>query len=235
MQPDETARHLFSGIAPNYDRPAEVLSLFQYSRWHRFLVSRLPSLDNGLVLDMATGTGAVALKTARRTGARIIGADITRPMLTQAKARAAREGLLNRLQLVECTAEAIPFDDGAFDAVVFTYLLRYVSDVPSTLREMARVLKPGGTMLSLDFAVPAPALYPLWRLYTSVVLPLGGAILSPSWRRVGAFLDGSIRGFYRRWPEHRLIELWRECGFPRVTSKRLSFGGALVMWGAKAS
>jgi len=89
-------------------------------------------------------------------------------------------------------------------------------------------------MVSLDFAVPAPVLYPLWRLYTSLVLPLGGAVLSPSWMRVGAFLGGSIRGFYRRWPEHRLAEVWRECGFPRVASRRLSFGGALVMWGTKA-
>src|SRR3989304_3940147 len=150
MQPDETARHLFTGIAPNYDRPAEVLSLFQYSRWHRFLLSKLPPVDEARVLDMATGTGAVALKVARGTSAHVIGADVTRPMLARANTRAAREGLSRRLDLAECTAEAIPFVDGAFDAVIFTYLLRYVSDVPSTLRELTRVLKPGGVMLSLE-------------------------------------------------------------------------------------
>ena len=235
MQPSETARRLFSGIASNYDRPAEVLSLFQYSRWHRFLLSKLPPLDGARVLDMATGTGAVALKVAQRPGARVIGADVTRPMLVQAKARAAREGLSPRLELVECTAEAVPFTDGAFDAVIFTYLLRYVSDVPSTLRELARVLRPGGVMLSLDFAVPGPMAYPLWRLYTSLVLPLGGAVLSASWMRASGFLGKSIRGFYRQWPEGRLTDLWRECGFPRVASKRLSLGGALVMWGVKAT
>ena len=235
MQPSETARRLFSGIASNYDRPAEVLSLFQYSRWHRFLLSKLPPLDGARVLDMATGTGAVALKVAQRPGARVIGADVTRPMLVQAKARAAREGPSPRLELVECTAEAVPFTDGAFDAVIFTYLLRYVSDVPSTLRELARVLRPGGVMLSLDFAVPGPMAYPLWRLYTSLVLPLGGAVLSAAWMRAGAFLGKSIRGFSRQWPEGRLAELWRECGFTRVAAKRLSLGGALVMWGVKAT
>jgi demethylmenaquinone methyltransferase/2-methoxy-6-polyprenyl-1,4-benzoquinol methylase len=233
MQPSQSARRLFSGIAGNYDRPAEVFSLLQYSRWHRFLLSKLPPLEGPRVLDIATGTGAIALKVAQRPDARVIGADITRPMLMRAKGRAAQERLSRRLELVECTAEAVPFADGVFDAVIFTYLLRYVSDVPSTLRELARVLKPGGVMLSLDFAVPGPMAYPLWRLYTSLVLPLGGAVLSPSWMRVGAFLGKSIRGFYRQWPEHRLAELWRECGFPQVAAKRLSLGGALVMWGAK--
>jgi demethylmenaquinone methyltransferase/2-methoxy-6-polyprenyl-1,4-benzoquinol methylase len=235
MQPHETARHLFSGIAPNYDRPAEVLSLFQYSRWHRFLLSKLPQTYGARVLDIATGTGAVALKVARRPGVSVVGADITRPMLVQAKARAARQRLLDRLELVECTAEAIPFPDSVFDAVIFTYLLRYVVDVPSTLSELARVLKPGGVMVSLEFALPGPLVYPLWRLYTSLVLPLGGAVLSPSWMRVGAFLGKSIRSFYRRWPERRLVELWRECGFAQVASRRLSLGGALVMWGVKAT
>jgi len=235
MQPSESGRRLFSGIAGNYDQPAEVFSLLQYSRWHRFLLSKLQPLGGARVLDIATGTGAVALKVAQRSGADVIGADITRPMLAQAKARAAQEGLSRRLELVECTAEAVPFADGVFDAVIFTYLLRYVSDVPSTLRELARVLRPGGVMLSLDFAVPGPIVYPLWRLYTSLVLPLGGAVLSPSWMRVGAFLGRSIRGFHHQWPEQRLADLWRECGFPQVAGKRLSLGGALVMWGVKAT
>jgi demethylmenaquinone methyltransferase/2-methoxy-6-polyprenyl-1,4-benzoquinol methylase len=235
MQANETARNLFSGIASNYDRPAEILSLLQYTRWHRFLLTNLRLPEGARVLDMATGTGAIALRVTQQAGARVIGADITRPMLVQAMARAGREGMLQRLELVECTAEAAPFADGIFDAVIFTYLLRYVDDVPSTLRELARTLRPGGVMLSLDFAVPGPVVYPLWRLYTSLVLPLAGAVLSTSWMRVGGFLGTSIRRFYDRWPENRLAELWRESGFPDVRSRRLSLGGALVMWGAKST
>ena len=89
-------------------------------------------------------------------------------------------------------------------------------------------------MLSLDFAVPGPVAYLPWRLYTSLALPLGGALLSPSWMRVGAFLGNSIRQFYRQWPESCLAGLWRDCGFPHVETRRLSLGGALVMWGVKA-
>jgi demethylmenaquinone methyltransferase/2-methoxy-6-polyprenyl-1,4-benzoquinol methylase len=90
-------------------------------------------------------------------------------------------------------------------------------------------------MVSQDFAVPRGVFYPLWRLHTDLVLRLGGALISPGWRRAGAFLGGSIRDFYRRWPEERILQLWRECGFPDVKAKRLSLGGALIMWGTKDS
>ena len=229
----DTPRSLFSPIASNYDRPAQLLSLLQYRRWHDFLLSRLSLPAGARVLDMATGTGALALLLSRRDGLRVTAADVTRPMLLEAAARSA--GMeSSRPDLVECTAEAVPLADVAFDAVVFTYLLRYVSDVPGTLAELTRVLKPGGTMASLDFAVPHGPAHALWRLYTAVGLPLGGALLSPAWRRVGSFLGSSIRNFYRRWPEERLLELWREVGFPDVQKKRLSLGGAIVVWGTKA-
>ena len=224
----ETPRRLFTPIAANYDRPAQLLGLLQYRRWHDFLLSPLDLPPRARVLDMATGTGALAIRLTRRDGLRVTGADITRPMLLQAATRAN-----GRLDLVECTAEASPFADGAFDAVVFSYLLRYVADVPATLVGLARLVRPGGTMASLDFAVPRGGWYPLWRLYTAVGLPLGGALLSPAWRRVGAFLGPSIRGFYRRWPEERLLRLWRECGFPDARARRLSLGGAIVTWGTK--
>ena len=224
----ETPRRIFSPLASNYDRPAQLLGLLQYTRWHEFLLSRLSLTAGDRVLDMATGTGALALRLARRDGLRVTGADITRPMLLQTAARSD-----GRLGLVECTAEAAPFADGAFDAVIFTYLLRYVADVSATLSELARALRPGGTMASLEFAVPRGVWYPLWRLYTAVGLPLGGALLSPAWRRVGSFLGPSIRGFYHRWPEERLLQLWRESGFPDAQAKRLSLGGAIVIWGTK--
>ena len=228
-----TPRRIFSPIASSYDRPAQLLSLLQYSRWHDFLLSRLHAPPGGRILDMATGTAAVALRLCERDGLRVTGADITRPMLLQAARRSATGQDAPRMDLVECTAEAAPFGDAAFDAVVFTYLLRYVADVPSTLAELARPLKPGGVMASLDFAVPRGPAHPLWRLYTAVGLPLAGALLSPAWRRVGSFLGPSIRDFYRRWPEERLLQLWRDCGFPDVQAHRLSLGGAIVIWGTK--
>jgi demethylmenaquinone methyltransferase/2-methoxy-6-polyprenyl-1,4-benzoquinol methylase len=231
---------VFSPIARNYDGPAAALSLFQYRRWHRFLLARLdlPAATEGRhlrVLDMATGTGALALDLARRPDVEVVGADVTRPMLAQAQARVTRNGARYRVNLVECSAETPPFGDEAFDALVFAYLLRYVSDVSSTLCCLAPLVKPGGTIASLDFAVPHGIAYPLWRLYTGIILPTGGQVFSRAWRRTGSFLGPNIRDFYRRWPEERILHAWRDAGIIDVQSKRLSLGGAIVIWGRKPS
>jgi len=255
-------RRIFSPIARDYDRPALILSLFQYRRWHRFLLSRLDlapaenqttgttprtarpealvgraaattsASANFRVLDMATGTGAIAFDLLKRSDVQVIGADVTRPMLLRAQARAGgrSEG---RVSLIECTAEAPPFAGESFDAITFAYLLRYVGDVPATLRSLARLLRPGGTIASLDFAVPHGAWFPLWRLYTAAVLPAGARLFSREWRDVGAFLGPSIRDFYYRWPEERLLQAWRDAGFADVRSRRLSLGGAIIIWGTK--
>ena len=226
-------RRIFSPIAAGYDRPAMVLSLVQYRRWHRFLLSRLTLTPRARVLDMATGTGAIALDLLGQSDAEVIGADVTRPMLLQAQARVGGR-FDGRLNLVECTAEATPLAANSFDAITFAYLLRYVGDVPGTLRTLAGLVRSGGTMASLDFAVPHGAWYPLWRLYTGAVLPASGRLFSRDWREVGAFLGPSIRDFYRRWPEERLLAAWRDAGFGDVRSRRLSLGGAIVIWGTKS-
>ncbi len=233
-------RSVFSPIARNYDRPAAALSLLQYRRWHRFLLSGLDLSrpDDGRpvrVLDMATGTGSLALDLARMPGVEVVGGDITRPMLLRARERMTRNGAGDRIGLVECSAETPPFADGTFDALVFAYLLRYVSDVSSTLCCLAALVKPGGSIASLDFAVPRGAAYPLWRLYTGVIMPAGGQLFSSAWRRTGSFLGPNIRSFNRRWPEERLLRAWRDAGIVDVKSKRLSLGGAVVIWGRRAS
>jgi demethylmenaquinone methyltransferase/2-methoxy-6-polyprenyl-1,4-benzoquinol methylase len=226
-------RRIFSAIADGYDRPALALSLFQYRRWHRFLLSRLDLQPGARVLDMATGTGALAFDLLARPGVQVVGGDITRQMLIQAQRR-VNGRFAGTLGLVECSAEAPPFAAESFDATTFAYLLRYVADVPETLRALAGLVKPSGTMASLDFAVPRGVWYPLWRVYTDAVLPAGGRLFSRDWRDVGAFLGPSISDFYRRWPEERLLQMWREAGFADVRSRRLSLGGAIVMWGRKS-
>ena len=228
----DLARRVFSPIARDYDAPALVLSLFRYRAWHRFLLSRLDVPLGARLLDMATGTGAIALDLLQRPGIEVIGGDVTRAMLRRGQHRADTSGL--DLQLVECTAEAPPFVECAFDAITFAYLLRYVHDVPGTLVALGRLLKPGGIMASLDFAVPRGIWYPLWRIYTDAALPAGGLLFSRDWQRVGRFLGPSIREFYRRWPEDRLLSAWRDAGFCDVRSRRLTLGGAIAIWGAKS-
>lgn len=229
-EPPDLPQRVFSPIARGYDTPALVLSLFRYRAWHRFLLSRLDVPPCSRVLDMATGTGAIALDLLQRR-LEVVGGDVTRAMLRQAQKRAAGNA---GLDLVECTAEAPPFKDGSFDAITFAYLLRYVHDVPSTLDALRRLLKPGGVMASLDFAVPRGVWYPLWRLYTGVMLPAGGRVFSRDWQHVGAFLGPNIRDFYCRWPEDKLLSAWRDAGFDNVRSRHLTLGGAIVIWGARS-
>jgi demethylmenaquinone methyltransferase/2-methoxy-6-polyprenyl-1,4-benzoquinol methylase len=226
-------RRIFSPIAADYDRPAQLLGLFQYRRWHRFLLSRLDLPPGSLVLDMATGTGSIALDLLDRPGIRVVGADITHSMLLRALARAGQRG--QPLAVAECTAEAPPFQEGAFDAITAGYLLRYVTDVPATLSGLARLVKPGGMLAMLDFAVPRGVWYPAWRVYVDVMLPAYGRLFSRDWQHVGAFLGPSIREFYRRWPEPRLLEAWRDAGFEDVRLRRLSLGGGIVIWGHRAA
>lgn len=228
------ARELFAPLGPTYDSYARLLSFGQDPRWRSFLVSRIP-LDAHRVLDVATGTAAVAIELARAGPARrVIGVDQSPEMLAAGGGRIAHAGLSGRIELREGRAESLPFADGEFDALTFTYLLRYVEDVPATLRELARVVRPGGTVAMLEFALPRGIWRPLWELYVRVGLPAAGAVVSPGWRDVGGFLGPSIRGFWRDWPEPRLLDAWREAGLGNVEARRMSLGGGIVLWGRRA-
>ena len=223
------ARTLFAPLGPTYDRYAAVLSLGQDGRWRRFLVSRVDVGPRDTVLDVATGTGAVARELLARRGCTVVGLDQSPEMLAEARRR-----LPSSVTLVEGEADALPFPDAAFDALTFTYLLRYVPDPGATLRELARVVRPGGSIAALEFALPRGIWRPFWELYVRAGLPVAGRVISREWGRVGAFLGPSIREFYARWPEERLLELWRAAGVADVRSRRLSLGGGIVTWGQRS-
>jgi demethylmenaquinone methyltransferase/2-methoxy-6-polyprenyl-1,4-benzoquinol methylase len=228
------ARELFAPLGPTYDRYANLLSFGQDPRWRAFLVSRIPP-EAERVLDVASGTAAVAIELARAVPARtVLGVDQSPEMLAAGRARVESEGLDGRIELCESRAESLPFADGAFDALTFTYLLRYVDDVPATLRELARVVKPGGTVAMLEFGLPRGVWRPAWELYVRVGLPASGAIVSPGWGGVGRFLGPSIRDFWKRWPEPKLLDAWREAGIADVQARRMSVGGGIVVWGRRA-
>ncbi len=181
------------------------------------------------MLDVATGTGAVARELIRRYGCTVVGLDQSPEMLAEARRRLGDE-----VDLVEGRAEELPFADASFDALTFTYLLRYVDDPAATLRELARVVRPGGTIASLEFAVPHGAWRPLWELYVRVGLPAAGRAVSPGWHEVGRFLGPSIRGFYARFPLPGVLELWRDAGIEDVHARTMSLGGGVVIWGRRS-
>ncbi len=221
----EEARELFAPLGPTYDRVGAVLSLGQDPLWRRFLVSRLPR--GGHVLDVATGTGLVAEELLNR-GFRVTGLDQSPGMLALAEQRFG-----HRVELHEASADALPFDDESFDHLTVTYLLRYMNDPEATLAELARVVRPGGLVASLEFGVPGGPARPLWELYVDVGLPLAGRVLANGWSEVGGFLGDSIRDFWARNPIERQLEWWRDAGLSDVQVRRLSLGGGVVMWGTR--
>lgn len=233
METAAHARQLFAPLAPGYDRYGALLSFGQDPRWRRFLVSRIDASRDDTVLDVATGTAAVARELVRRTGCSVVGLDQSVEMLAEGRRRVAREGVASRVRLVEGDARALPFGDAEFDALTFTYLLRYVDDPAATLRELARVVKPGGTIAGLEFGVPRGVWRPAWELWVRLGLPGAGAAIGNGWHEVGSFLGGSIRGFYDRWPQPRLVQAWRDAGIDDVRVRRLSLGGGIVTWGRK--
>jgi demethylmenaquinone methyltransferase/2-methoxy-6-polyprenyl-1,4-benzoquinol methylase len=222
----DQAIELFAPLGPRYDRLGALLSFGQDPRWRKTMVSHVPR-DGGSVLDVATGTGLVAERLLAQ-GHRVTGLDQSPDMLAVARGRFG-----DRVELVEASATSIPFPDASFDHLTFTYLLRYVDDPAATLAELARVVRPGGTVANLEFCVPTGIWRPLWDLYVGVGLPTLGRMASQGWYDVGRFLGPSIRGFYERWPLERQLELWREAGVHDVQARRMSVGGGVVIWGTK--
>jgi demethylmenaquinone methyltransferase / 2-methoxy-6-polyprenyl-1,4-benzoquinol methylase len=225
---------LFAPLGPTYDRYARLLSLGQDPRWRRFLVSRLDVGPDARVLDVATGTGAVALELVRQHGCSVVGLDRSPEMLAVARSRIAARGLGRKIELRDGRAEALPFAAASFDGLTVTYLLRYVDDPSATIRELVRVVRPGGVVALLEFGVPqARVVRALWELYVRLVLPLAGRVLSPGWREVGRFLGPSIRDHDARLPLERQLEVWSEAGLDEVRARRLSLSGGVVIWGRR--
>jgi demethylmenaquinone methyltransferase/2-methoxy-6-polyprenyl-1,4-benzoquinol methylase len=235
--PNAFARELFDGLPARYDLLAELLSFGQNGRWRAALVDAIVAMDPPprRVLDVATGTAGVAIMLADRSGAAIIGVDLTANMLRQGRERVARRGLAGRIELLAARAEQLPFADATFDALTFTYLMRYVADPAATIGELARVVRPGGHIASLEFAVPDNRVWrAAWRCYTRLILPPAGLVTGgPEWFRVGRFLGPSISAHYRAYPVHWMQDAWRAAGIEEIGTRRMSLGGGIVMWGRR--
>ena len=228
------AQDLFDGVAHSYDTWAQVLTFFQYLRWREFLVSQMAVRPGKLVLDVCTGTAGVALEIVDHHDGQVVGLDVSHSMLEAGLRAVEKRSLDGRVQLTQGRAEHLPFPDETFDTVVFTYLLRYVQDPAATIRELSRVLKPGGELLSLEFGVPkALWIRALWEIYNRVVMPVMTIPVSRGWHRVGTFLGPSISDFCQRYPVDRLAATWCDNGIPLVETRRLLQGAAVVMWGTK--
>ncbi len=224
---------LFQGLPRHYDRMGALLSFGQDPLWRRALVAVIAPRPGQRILDVATGTGMVAVAMARRTSCQVVAVDQSEAMLAAARARIEPDPqLADRIALVQGEAEQLPFADAQFDALSFTYLLRYVDDRAATMRELVRVVKPGARIAMVEFGVPpARPLRALWRVHTRLGLPLVGRLVSPAWYEVGRFLGPSIEQLQAEEPD--LVALWRSAGIGDVRLRRLSFGAGLLMTGVR--
>jgi demethylmenaquinone methyltransferase/2-methoxy-6-polyprenyl-1,4-benzoquinol methylase len=230
----EHALELFEELPRRYDEAGAALSFLQDPRWRRAMVATVGARENERVLDLATGTGLVAQELVRRYGCRVVGLDQSAAMLERARQKLAGDpALVDRVELVVGEAESLPFGDDEFDHLTFTYLLRYVDDPAATLRELARVVRPGGRVACLEFCVPGePWLWP-WRLYTRVGLPVLGRAAGRQWAEVGRFLGPSIEGFYARHPLEEQLQMWQRARIGQVTARRMSLGGGVIISGTR--
>jgi len=198
------------------------------------MVGAVQAASRDRVLDVATGTGLVARELVRRYGCAVVGLDQSPEMLAGAEERLDRHpDLAARIELVRGEAERLPFGDGEFDHLTFTYLLRYVDDPGATLAELARVVRPGGRVASLEFGLPDPPWRSLWRVYTRAGLPAVGRLFGREWYEVARFLGPSIEELYASSPLERQAELWARAGISRVRQRRMSLGGGVVTWGVR--
>ncbi len=226
---------LFTAIAPQYSWAGAVLSFGQDPRWRRFMVSKLGAVPGSLVLDVAAGTGLVSRDLAARLRVNVVSLDPSERMLVAGLPANEAAGFRGQIRPALGRAEALPFADGTFDALTFTYLVRYVDDPAATLRELARVVRPGGAIASLEFHVPQrPMLRAGWYAYTRGVLPVLGSFISPQWRHTGNFLGPSISRLEERAPLPEQVRWWQEAGIGHVRSRELTLGAAVVIWGVKA-
>ena len=221
QHPNALALRLFKPIAQDYERWAAVLSLGQDPRWREEMVDGLALRAGERVLDVACGTGSVA-RLATASGCEVVALDQSGEMLAQARATG--------LGVVRATAERLPFPDASFDALTFTYLLRYVADPAACMRELVRALRPGGRIGMVEFGRPRRFTVLPWWLYTRVALPTAGALIGHGWRQVGTFLGPSIERFHRQFPPQKLTALWTGAGLVDVRTERRSVGGGLLMW-----
>jgi len=230
----ETLR-LFAGLPRRYDAAGAMLSFGQDPRWRSAMVRRIAANPTDRVLDVATGTGMVAISLARRYGCSVVGLDQSPEMLGGAQAKLDRDPrLAARIELVRGEAESLPFADGEFDHLTFTYLIRYVEDPQATLAELARVVQTGGRIASLEFMLPPNRLArALWHGYTRAAMPVLGRMISRDWYEVGRFLGPSISALYERLPLERQLDMWRAAGIENVEARVMSFGGGIVIGGTR--
>ena len=229
----EEVRRMFASIVGRYDLLNRLLSLRRDVYWRRVAVALGQIPRGGDVLDLCAGTGDVALEIVRQgSGARVIAVDNCEPMLIRGLHKAKRANAADQIRFAVAPAEELPFADATFDRAFVAFGVRNIADRRRGLREMARVLKPDGRAIILEFSTPSSPLFgPLYRFYSHRILPWIGGLLSGN-RAAYEYLPASVDGFPS--PEG-LQALMEDAGFIDVSVVHLTFRIVTVHQGRKAA
>ena len=217
---------MFDNIAPTYDKLNHIFSLSIDKMWRRRVVRLVRRLRPQRILDLATGTGDLAIKMAKRIPkAHIMGVDLSENMLAVAADKVRRQGLDDHIALYQGEAERLDVGDGVLDVVTIAFGVRNFGDIDGSLREIARALQGGGHLVILEFSTPRnPLVRHLYRLYSNHVMKPVGGIVSKD-RKAYNYLPDSIEKFPD--PE-RFLDIMRHAGFEQCRRKSLSMGIAQI-------
>ena len=221
-------REMFAGIAPRYDLINRLMSLGQDNRWRRVAVG-MACPGQGRVLDVATGTGDMALELARQTSS-VVGLDLCPEMLSRGQAKTEKKGLHSSVDFIVGDALTLPFGDNSFDCALNGFALRNVADIKLFLTELRRVVKPGGRVVCLELVRPASGIVgAFYRFYLNKIVPVLGSWLSSDGKAY-RYLPDSVGCFLSVTEFQKIME---EVGFHQVGSKRLNLGTIAVHVGVK--
>ena len=223
--------NMFNNIAHKYDFLNRSLSMGIDIIWRKKAIAQLKEIQPKMILDVATGTGDVALEAMNLQPQKIIGVDISTGMLELGRQKIAKRGLSKYIEMVEGDSENLPFEDNKFDAVTVAFGVRNFENLLKGLKEINRVLRPGGKLVVLEFSQPkAFPIKQFYWFYFNNILPLFGKMLSKD-DSAYTYLPESVKAF----PDGKdFLNVMTEAGFKRNTSKTLTFGISSIYTGLKA-
>lgn len=227
----EQVEQMFDAIASRYDTLNHWMSLDIDRYWRRKAIAQLAPFAPREILDVATGTGDFAIQTAKMLKpARLVGADISEGMMNVGRQKVAREGLQDVISFAKEDCMSLSFGDGSFDAVTAAFGIRNFADLDRGLREMCRVLRPGGHLSIVELTHPTRfPMKQLFRIYSHTILPAYGKLVSKD-ERAYRYLTATIEAFPQG---EMMMDILRKAGFKEASFKRLTFGICTMYLGEK--